>query len=61
MELLSKSKDLYILRLDSGEELREEVGKFCAKMDISSAWVNALGSSKEIELAYYNLKNEVQY
>ena len=55
MELLTASENLYVLRLDSGEELRESVEKFCADHGISAAWVNALGSSKELELAYYNL------
>lgn len=55
MELLSSSKDLYILRIDPGEEVREEVEKFCGKMNIGAAWVNTLGSCKELELAYYNL------
>ncbi|MFY9457811.1 MAG: DUF296 domain-containing protein [Candidatus Spechtbacterales bacterium] len=58
MELLNTSKDLYILRLDSGEELRGEVEKFCGEQGVSAAWVNALGSCKELELAHYNLKNK---
>lgn len=55
MELLSKSESFYILRLDPGEELRSEVEKFSEEHEINAAWVNALGSSKELELAYYNL------
>lgn len=64
MELLNTSKDFYLLRLDPGEELRGEVEKFClampdlAKRDgspIRAAWINALGSCQELELAYYNL------
>jgi hypothetical protein len=58
MELLTTSKDLYILRLDSGEELRKEVEKFCKGQNISAAWVSALGSCRELELAYYNLEKK---
>ena len=55
MELVSTSKDFYILRLDPGEELRDEVEKFCAGEGINAAWVNALGSCKKLELAYYDM------
>lgn len=58
MELVNTSKDFYILRLDPGEELRQEVEKFCKEQGINTAWVNALGSSKELELAYYILENK---
>ena len=58
MELLSKSESFYILRLDPGEELRQEVEKFCKGQGIDAAWVNALGSCKELELAYYILENK---
>ena len=58
MELLSKSESFYILRLDPGEELREEGEKFCQGQGINTAWVNALGSCKDLELAYYNLEKK---
>ena len=66
MELLSKSElfpstglgTSYILRLDSGEELRGEVEKFCKEQGINAAWVNALGSCEDLELAYYNLEKK---
>ena len=58
MELLNKSESFYILRLDPGEELRGEVEKFCKKQGVVAAWMNALGSCKELELAYYNLEKK---
>lgn len=58
MELLNKSQSNFILRLDSGEELRNEVEKFCAEQSIGAAWVHALGSTKEVELAFYNLQKK---
>lgn len=58
MELLKSSQSFYLLRLDPGEELRGEVEKFCGEKRIDAAWVNALGSCKEVELAYYNLEKK---
>ncbi len=58
MELIKQNNNFYVLRLDSGEELREEAEKFSKEQGISAAWVNALGSSKELELAYYNLEKK---
>lgn len=54
MELLQSSQSFYLLRLDSGMELHEEVERFCDAQGIGAAWVNALGSSQEVELAFYN-------
>ena len=58
MELLHTTPSFWILRLDPGEELRKEVEKFCAEQQIAAAWLNALGSCKEVELAYYNLETK---
>jgi predicted DNA-binding protein with PD1-like motif len=58
MEVINKSKNYYVLRLEYGEELREQLEKFCKAQKVSAAWVNALGSSKELELAYYNLEKK---
>jgi len=55
MEILNQSQALSIIRIDQGEELRGQVEKFCMEQDIKIAWVSALGSSEELELAYYNL------
>lgn len=58
MELLNNSESFYLLRLDPGEELLGEAEKFCAEQGINAGWVNALGSCKELELAYYNLEKK---
>ena len=55
MEIVNDSGKSYILRIDPGEEFRGEVEKFCAEQNIGAAWVNALGSCDDLELAYYNL------
>lgn len=55
MEVVNDSEKSYILRLDQGDELKETVEKFAEEQGIKSAWVNALGSCDDLELAYYNL------
>lgn len=55
MEIISKDKDRYILRLAYGEELREALENFCAANNIKAAWFTAIGATKEIEIACYNL------
>lgn len=55
MEVVSKAKDQYILRLAYGEELRGELEKFCVEKSIKAAWFNAIGATKETEIACYNL------
>ena len=47
-----------IVKINPGEELRDKIEKFCAENNIKTAWINALGSSEELELAYYNLSNK---
>ena len=59
MELLKSAQSFYLLRLDPGEEMRGEVEKFCGEKNIGAAWINALGSCKEVELAYYNLEKKI--
>jgi predicted DNA-binding protein with PD1-like motif len=44
-----------IVKINPGEELRDKIEKFCAENNIKTAWINAIGSCEEAELAYYNL------
>ena len=55
MQILNESNKQIILRVDPGEELREVVQNVCKEKKISVGWVNALGSSAALQLAYYNL------
>lgn len=48
----------FMCGINSGEELRDTIEKFCAENNIKTAWINALGSCKELELAFYNLKTK---
>lgn len=56
MQLVSGNKTRYIVRLDPGEELLERIHAFCEEQGIEGAWVSALGSSQEVELAFYRLQ-----
>jgi len=47
-----------IVKMNTGEELRDKLEKFCIENNIKTAWINALGSSEELELAYYNISNK---
>lgn len=56
MEMINEGQNIHILRLAYGEELREKIESFCAKNDIKAAWFNAIGATKEVEIAVYNLE-----
>lgn len=58
MEVVSESKIFFLIRLDPGEEVREKIEGFCAGTGIDTAWINGLGSCKEVELGYYNLEKK---
>ncbi len=60
MKLVNQSKDTYILRLDPDEEFIETIQNFCVENNIKSAWLEAVGSTKELELAYFNV-DEKEY
>lgn len=46
---------MYILRLDSGEDLIGSVQEYCREKKIKNAWFNAIGSTWDLQLAYYDL------
>lgn len=58
MKLVNKSKNIYILRFDSGEDLLDLLRGFCDKESIKSGWFQIIGSTRSVELAYYNLKTK---
>lgn len=58
MEIIKRSQNTYILRLAYGEELREQLEKFCAENNIEAAWFNAIGATKEAEIAVYDVKDK---
>lgn len=55
MKLILKSGKNYILRFDRGEEIIEELKKFCQSKKITAAFFSALGASSEVEIAHYDV------
>ena len=47
-----------ILRFDSGEDAIAGISEFAAKEGIFAAWVSAIGSTKEIEIGFYDLEKK---
>lgn len=60
MKVISKSNNSYILRFDRGEDFIQGLQNFCKENGIASGWFSALGSSSELELAFFNI-NEKKY
>jgi len=56
MEIISSGKDQYILRLVYGEELREQLEKFCKENSIYAAWLTGIGATQKTEIGYANLE-----
>lgn len=55
MVIALKNQKQIILRLDQGEELIEVLKVFVKNNAIKAGWIFGLGSSREAELAYYDL------
>ena len=55
MEIVKKENNTYFLRLDPGEEFISSLRDFCVENEIKSGWLEAIGSTKDLELAYFNL------
>jgi len=45
---------LWIGRLATGDDLVEEIERFCADQDVRAAWVNAIGAVSHAAYAYYD-------
>lgn len=58
MELIKETDLFYIIRLKLEEELKQEIENFCEGQNIQAAWMGAIGSSKESNIAYYSLKSK---
>lgn len=58
MEMVNKTRNIYIVRLDPGEELIAAVQDFCTQHGVTSGWLEALGSSQELQLAYFNTEKK---
>jgi predicted DNA-binding protein with PD1-like motif len=49
------SSDKYLIRLLRGEEINEEIKKFCQKLDIKNASFIGIGSIENLTLAHYRV------
>lgn|SRR3989344_856937 len=47
-----------ILRFDKGDDVIEGILEFGRKKGIEGAWLSAIGSSKEVELGFYDLEKQ---
>ncbi len=58
MKFKKVNENLYVLKLELGEEVVSEVVSFCKDLDIESAEINGLGALKEITLKHYSVKEQ---
>ena len=54
MKLILSNSWHAILRFDEGDDVIAGVLEFASKEGMEGAWLSAIGSTKEIELAYYD-------
>ena len=60
MKCIYKKENIYLVRVDRGEELVEKIVEFCQKENINGAWVEGLGAGDKVELSWYDL-NKKEY
>lgn len=54
-----KYGDTYVVRMDRGEEILEQLTRLCEKEDIRLASVEAIGAAEHAVLGIYDLKTKV--
>lgn len=55
MEIIKNQKNKYILRIDRGEEVIEQLKYFCEENDIKAAFFNGIGATDEVDLSWYDV------
>lgn len=60
MKIINKKDEIYTLRLDTKEELIDTLQNFCEHHGIHFGWFEAIGSTRELQLAYFNVE-KMQY
>lgn len=53
-----KFEDSYVVRLNKGEEVIEELKKLCEKEDIKLAEITGLGASNLVEIGVFNVNTK---
>ena len=56
MKAIKTDANNYVLRIDPGEELIEQLRLFCEKEKIGGGWFWAIGAAGEVTLSFYNLE-----
>ena len=55
MEIILKDNNVYVLRVEKGKDVLEEVQKFCSENQITAGFFRAIGSAHEIVISWYNI------
>ncbi len=58
MQIIAGKENQIVLRFDPGEEVIESFSSFLKEKDIRAASVSGVGSAREIEISWYNLKTK---
>lgn len=58
MKTIVHEKNTYVLRFDPGEEVLQTLSEFCEKENIKGGSFTAIGATKEVLLAYFNLESK---
>lgn len=48
----------WVVRLEKGEKLLEQLTSFAKDNDIPSCWISAIGACQQAELGYYDLEKQ---
>lgn len=54
MEIILKDNNIYVIRVEKGNDALEELQKFCSENKIAAGFFRAIGSTKGITIAWYN-------
>ena len=57
----TKLDGTYLVRLEKGEEVIDNLTRFLQTQGITAGWIEALGALQEAELGYYNLHEKKYY
>lgn len=58
MEIIKKQQNIYIISVKRDSDFLETLTSFCKTENIFAAYLTAIGASKELTLAWYNLETK---
>jgi uncharacterized protein len=59
MKIITRDPLTSILRIDEGEDILEEIRRYCEEEEISAATFNGIGAASEVTLSWYDLTRKV--